>query len=359
MKIGLFTEFSYPGKSERQIYDEVLEQIALADELGYDFFSTTESFGKDEISCSPFPLGLYVSAAQRSPRIRFLTGILSVPIHHPVILASQIAAADFLTEGRIMVGLGRGHPWVLNRVGVDAAESRARFEEGIRMLIEIFEARYIEKSIGTFWRFSDFELSPAPLQQPHPPLYVAAATTPDSAVFAGEVGQGLVQPGYLGIPLGLVRDLAKIYRKNLPSGRSGDVILGIHLHVARDREEAIRNGALALASQARVFLESSRHRQSLGGATEGYETKSESRKAFEKVCEPDKARLAVENEGPNIMAVWGTPEDCLKRIGYYLDCIQPEQLMINIASGSLAQEKILTSMRLFAKEVTPFLKAKG
>src|SRR5438094_3915880 len=66
MKIGLFTEFSYPGKSERQAYAEVLEQISLADELGYDFFSTTESFGKDEVSCSPFPLGLYIAAAQRA-----------------------------------------------------------------------------------------------------------------------------------------------------------------------------------------------------------------------------------------------------------------------------------------------------
>ncbi len=64
MKIGLFTEFSYPGKSEQQTYAEVLEQIAVADELGYDFFSITESYGKDLFSCSPFPLGLYVAAAQ-------------------------------------------------------------------------------------------------------------------------------------------------------------------------------------------------------------------------------------------------------------------------------------------------------
>src|SRR4029078_11562034 len=72
LKIGLFTEFSSPGKSEEQTYSEVLEQIALADELGYDFFSTTESYGKDLFSCSPFPLGLYVAAAQRARRIRFL-----------------------------------------------------------------------------------------------------------------------------------------------------------------------------------------------------------------------------------------------------------------------------------------------
>ena len=263
MKIGLFTEFSYPEKSERQAYAEILEQIVLADRLGYDFFSTTESFGKDEFSCSPFPLGLYVAAAQRSARIRFLTGIISVPLHHPAILASQIAAADLLTEGRIMVGLGRGHPWVLNRVGVDPAESPARFVEGIRMLVEIFRSTYIENLQGTFWRISDFKLSPAPLQEPHPPLYVAAATTPDSAIFAGEIGQGLVQPGYLGIPLGLVCDLTSRYRQTLPVGKTSDVILGIHLHVARDRDEAIQNGAFALATQSQVFLRSSAQRQRL------------------------------------------------------------------------------------------------
>ena len=98
MKIGLFTEFSYPDKSEQQTYAEVLEQIALADEQGYDFFSTTESYGRDLFSCSPFPLGLYVAAAQRTKRIRFLTGIVSAPAHHPAVLASEVAAADLLTR---------------------------------------------------------------------------------------------------------------------------------------------------------------------------------------------------------------------------------------------------------------------
>jgi alkanesulfonate monooxygenase SsuD/methylene tetrahydromethanopterin reductase-like flavin-dependent oxidoreductase (luciferase family) len=92
MKVGLFTEFSYPGKKEEQTYTEVLEQITVADELAYDFFSTTESCGKDLFSCSPFPLGLYAAAAQRTTRIRFLTGIISMPLHHPAMLASDIAA---------------------------------------------------------------------------------------------------------------------------------------------------------------------------------------------------------------------------------------------------------------------------
>ena len=356
MKIGLFTEFSYPGKSEQQTYAEVLEQIALADELGYDFFSTTESYGKDLFSCSPFPLGLYVAAAQAAKRIRFLTGIISAPLHHPAILASEIAAADLLTDGRIMVGIGRGHPWVLNRVGVNPGESTARFEESIRMLCEIFKLDYIENLEGQFWQIKDFKLSPPPTQQPHPPIYTAAATTPDSAIFAGKIGHGLVQPGYLGIPFDLVRGLTDTYRKNLPTGGASDVVLGIHMHVAGDRAEAIESGALALSSQADVFLRSSQSRPNLSGVKEAYATKSASRMAFEKLSTPEKAKQAVAEEGTNIMAVWGTPDDCMEKIKIYVESLRPEQLMLNIASGSLPQEKALASMRLCAKAVLPALR---
>ncbi|MGE5218247.1 MAG: LLM class flavin-dependent oxidoreductase [Chloroflexota bacterium] len=356
MKIGLFTEFSYPGKTEQQAYGEVFEQILLADELGYDFFSITESYGKDLFSCSPFPLGLYVAAAQRARRIRFLTGITSMPVHHPAMLASEVAAADLLTAGRIMVGIGRGHPWVISRLGVDPAESTARFEEGIRMLVEIFKGEYIEKLDGDFWQLRDFKLSPAPVQQPHPPIYTAAATTPASASFAGKIGQGLVQPGYLGIPFDLVRGLTETYRENLPSPSKSDVVLGIHLHVARDREEAIENGALALSSQAEVFLRGRLSRPVQTEQLQTYTTKSTSREAFEKLHTPDKARAAVAAEWPNVMAVWGIPEDCVEKIKFYLDAIHPEQLMLNIASGSLPQEKVLPSMRLFAEKVMPAVK---
>jgi len=301
-------------------------------------------------------LGLYVAAAQRAKRIRFLTGIISAPLHHPAILASEIAAADLLTEGRIMVGIGRGHPWVLNRVGVNPAESTARFEESIRMLVEIFKSAYIESLDGQFWQIKDFKLSPPVTQEPHPPIYTAAATTPESAIFAGKIGHGLVQPGYLGIPFDLVRGLTETYRRNLPPGGSSDVVLGIHLHVAQDREEAIENGALALATQADVFLRSSQSRPNLSGVKEAYATKSASRMAFEKLATPEKARRAVAEEGSNIMAVWGTPDDCIEKIKFYVDAIHPEQVMVNIASGSLAQDKVLKSMWLCAEEVMPALR---
>jgi alkanesulfonate monooxygenase SsuD/methylene tetrahydromethanopterin reductase-like flavin-dependent oxidoreductase (luciferase family) len=89
---------------------------------------------------------------------------------------------------------------------------------------------------------------------------------------------------------------------------------------------------------------------------ETYATKSTSREAFEKLCTPDKARRAVETEVPNIMAVWGTPDECIEKIRCYVDAMHPEQLMLNIASGSLPQDKVLKSMRLCAEAVMPALR---
>jgi hypothetical protein len=111
-----------------------------------------------------------------------------------------------------------------------------------------------------------------------------------------------------------------------------------------------------LASQADVFLRSSQSRPNLSGVKEAYATKSASRMAFEKLSTPEKARRAVREESPNIMAVWGTPNDCIEKIKFYVDAIRPEQLMLNIASGTLPQEKALQSMRLSAEEVMPVVR---
>ena len=191
MRVGLFTEFSYPGKTESQMYREVMAEIELADQLGYDFFSTTQSYGRDFASCSPFPLGLYAAAAQRTKTIRFFTGILCVPLHHPAILASEIAAADMLSGGRIELGLGRGHPWLYTRLGLDPEESRPRFDEGIDLLLRIFDQDIVERFQGRFWNLEHFQLSPRPIQKPRPPIFVAAIPGSPSSRFASEHELGI------------------------------------------------------------------------------------------------------------------------------------------------------------------------
>jgi hypothetical protein len=57
------------------------------------------------------------------------------------------------------------------------------------------------------------------------------------------------------------------------------------------------------------------------------------------------------------MAVWGTPQECVAKIKYYVDALHPEQLMLNMASGSLPQDRVLQSMRLFAGEIMAAVRA--
>ena len=71
------------------------------------------------------------------------------------------------------------------------------------------------------------------------------------------------------------------------------------------------------------------------------------------MCTPEKSRCAIAEESPNIMAVWGAPDDCIGKIKFHVDSIHPEQLVLNIASGSLPQDKVLKSMRLCAEPVMP------
>ena len=341
MKIGLFTEFSYPGKSEQQTYAEVLEQIALADALGYDFFSITESYGKDLFSCSPFPLGLYVGAAQQASRIRFLTGIISMPIHHPAMLASQVAAADLLTNGRIMVGIGRGHPWVINRLGVNPTESAARFEEGIRMLVEIFKGEYIENLDGEFWQLRDFKLSPMPVQRPHPPIYITANRDPESFNLVGSRGHHLMTLPWIatneeqGPRVKMYQDALRAADHSVADK---DVFTMYPVYVGETDEQAKAEVVEHWHRWRGFALEAT---GTLPG-TPAFATRS--------------PHLSYDAMVRDSRGVFGCPESCVRILRRIIDTVGTTHIGLTFHFGGLSQDKVLKSMERCAKFVLPGLR---
>jgi flavin-dependent trigonelline monooxygenase, oxygenase component len=128
VKFSLYSEIqSWPGKPEAQLYGEVLEQMQNADRLGYDAYAVIEHFFFPKFSVSAAPLALFAAAAQRTKRINFRTLLHSMPYHNPVVLASQIAVADILLDGRYEFGVGRGHGWMPPKAGLALTpESRER-----------------------------------------------------------------------------------------------------------------------------------------------------------------------------------------------------------------------------------------
>ena len=145
MKFSLYSEIqSWPGKSAAQLYGEVLEQIQNADRLGYDAYAVIEHFFFPKFSISASPLTLFAAAAQKTRRINFRTLLHSMPYHNPVVLASEIAVADILLDGRYEFGVGRGHGWMPPKAGIALTpESRERYEESVELLFTALELSLI------------------------------------------------------------------------------------------------------------------------------------------------------------------------------------------------------------------------
>src|SRR5262245_47192214 len=171
---------------------EFLGVFERADALGYDGVWFNElHFDRREL---PYPAPLLLAAAifARTERLRVGTSVLILPFHHPLLLAEQVLQTDFQSNGRLDVGLGRGtagddHFAALE---VDLASSRERFAAAYDVLVDACTRPAVSAG-GPFWRFRDVPVGPPPVQQPHPPFYLAAYTR-ESIAFGVDRGLPLL-----------------------------------------------------------------------------------------------------------------------------------------------------------------------
>ena len=146
MRFGLFLLFEWPGppRGFPAMYEEILEQIELAEAQGLEVVWLAEHHFVS-YSVSPQPLLLAVKAAARTRRIRFGTDVLVLPFYHPLRVAGEVAMADVLTDGRLEIGVGRGaYPYEFARYGVPFEEGRERTQECLEIMLRA-------------WREEDFE----------------------------------------------------------------------------------------------------------------------------------------------------------------------------------------------------------
>src|SRR5262245_17841144 len=110
MKFGIFYELQLPRpwepESEFRLYQNALDQVELADRLGYDFAWEVEHHFLEEYSHSPAPEVFLAAASQRTRQIRLAHGIMQLTTVHPARAAERIAALDLVSRGRVGFGMG-------------------------------------------------------------------------------------------------------------------------------------------------------------------------------------------------------------------------------------------------------------
>jgi alkanesulfonate monooxygenase SsuD/methylene tetrahydromethanopterin reductase-like flavin-dependent oxidoreductase (luciferase family) len=194
MRFDLFYELSVPafaGLSDTEVFRQSLDEIAHADEAGFDGVWLVEHHFYGEYSHSPSPEVMMGAISQRTRRMRIGHGVVLLPFRHPVMVAERVAMLDLLSEGRIDVGVGRGlSPLEYEVFGGAIEESRARIDEGLEILRRCWADEPFSFD-GRFWSFPQIDVVPKPLQKPHPPLWTAAVT-PDTFPLAAERGLGVL-----------------------------------------------------------------------------------------------------------------------------------------------------------------------
>src|SRR5437868_1477945 len=193
MKFGIFYELQLPRPwepgGELRLYQNALDQVELADRLGYDYAWEVEHHFLEEYSHSPAPEVFLAAASQRTKRIRLAHGIMQLTTNHPARCAERIAALDLVSNGRVEFGTGESASITeLEPFGVNFDEKRAIWEEGLRAVIPMLTQDRVEHH-GKYFDMPLRNVVPKPVQKPHPPLWVACSAL-ETIEMAGRRGLG-------------------------------------------------------------------------------------------------------------------------------------------------------------------------
>lgn len=192
MKFGAFiAPFHRVGENPTLALKRDMKLIQLLDELGYEeaWIGEHHSFGRELIAD---PVVFMAAAAERTRRIKLGTGVLSLPYHHPLMVADRMVQVDHMTEGRCMLGVGPGALTSdAHMMGIPPVEQRRRMGEALDAIMPLLRGERV--TMKTDW----FELNEARLQlnnfsDPHLPVAVAASFTPSGPTAAGKHGTGLL-----------------------------------------------------------------------------------------------------------------------------------------------------------------------
>ena len=152
--------------------------MVAAEQCGFDSVWIAEHHFTEYGYCGS-PAVTLAAVAARTERIRLGTGVVVLPINHPVRVAEDYAFLDNLSGGRVDLGIGRGYqPGEFDGYDVDPAMSRAMFAEGLDVIRAAWSHERFSYD-GEFYRVRDLSVRPRPVQRPHPPLWMAALS-PDS-----------------------------------------------------------------------------------------------------------------------------------------------------------------------------------
>lgn len=357
MEFGLIYEICRPEPfeeefSEKDAYWQALEQIELADELGFDYVWAVEHHFLNGYSLSSAPEVFLSAVAQRTKRVRVGNGVrlLPPPFNHPVRSAEMAAVLDILSNGRFDFGVGRSTTEAeLGGFGIKPEDSKPMLIEVLPEIVKMWTHDKYPGFTGKYFSMPPREVIPTPIQKPHPPIWMAC-TQPSSFDLAASFGVGVLAFG-VGAP-GDVKNSIKRYKQNvkIPSNPVSTVINSkvapaTIMFCADDTKLAIEMGLAAALwygqQTAKLFAPWANK------TIKGYEYYSELVKDPEFIKQ---FQVPIEDRLNDKFSLVGTPDKVALAVKAYQE-IGADQIICLVQAGKIPHKNILESLSLFAKEV--------
>jgi alkanesulfonate monooxygenase SsuD/methylene tetrahydromethanopterin reductase-like flavin-dependent oxidoreductase (luciferase family) len=370
MRFGIFYEHQQPrpweeGSTEKLLNDS-LDQIELADRLGFDYVWEVEHHFLEEYSHSSAPEVFLAAASQRTKRIRLGHGIVQLPpgFNHPARVAERAATLDLISGGRVDLGTGESSSQAeLGGFGVVREQKRAEWEESLGAIARMFVEDPFAGIDGDYVSMPPRNVMPKPKQKPHPPLWVACSRR-ETILMAAEKGLGALSFSFIEPEQAKewVDEYYSIIQSDrcVPAGFAVNpnfaVVLPMMCH--EDEAEAIERGV----DGAHFFGYSLAHYYVFGehhpGRTNIWEQFLGDRadKGFAReIVTPDEEPLGVKllEEGMgSLRGGIGTP-DQLAELCQRFQRAGVDQIVFAVQSGNAKHEHVCEALELFAEKVMP------
>ena len=335
MRFGTFVfPVSQKPDNDYRIIHETLNEIQLCDELGFDTAWLSEHHF-DGATAYVDPVVFAASIAATTKKIRIGFAVVEMALHHPVRLAAQTALLDNLSNGRLLVGTGKGsafNEYEYIGFGVPMSDAAESLQEAENLILEAWQGNPVNFS-GKYWDVAFPGLRPTPYQTPHPPLVRACLSEESTREMAR-----IRRPILIGAQDNdSISNRIHLYRKELEDANLSDqnietlldkIWVSKNVFVADTSSEAIERAQLGLNTEQNHF-----------------------RKARE---EFNPSHTITKKSNPNEFQstfIAGNAEDVYEQI-LELKEIGVSNLMMKMNTGEMEPEIVRKSIKLFSEDVT-------
>jgi probable F420-dependent oxidoreductase len=314
-------------------FDETLRECERAEAAGFDSIWLGEHHNNPVLY--PAPLIGLTAVASRTRSIRLGTGVLLMPLYHPVMLAEEGAMLDMISGGRLILGIGAGYaPEEFAAFGSSLKERGSRLEEGATLLHRLWTEENVTHH-GKHYRIDNATIAPRPVQRPRPPIWFGAWAEPAIRRAARLGDAWFVGPS---ANLDELAPCARLYRKACgESGRGeGEIALFRYVFVAGSTQQAIAaaGGPFIQAFESMYF------------------------RWPHPVVKRPAGELTIERLAENRI-ILGDPRTCIQEISRFQRELNLTHLVCRFSVPGIPRDACLASLELFTREVMPALRAEG